>query len=186
MMTSASGGTMFGSSCTRIEYAARPPPIAAKATRTAASVGRVTKSLVIKRSELDLDVEVEVGRRRLRLLFDAVREPDDSLDRIARVVDVADRRYVAGQDVVAAQPVVRHVPRLVVAAEAPQICVDGREPQRRLPRHAIRHLEVDRELRRLAERARRVEVARHLVGYEDRVRARRRVVRLAAAAERVA
>src|SRR5215469_524257 len=103
MMTSASGGTMFGSSCTRIVYAARPPPIAARATRTAASVGRVTKSLVIKWSELDLDVEIEVRRRGLRLLLDAVRERDDPLDRIARIVDVADRRQVAGQHVVTAQ-----------------------------------------------------------------------------------
>src|SRR5579863_9621411 len=99
MMTSAIGGTMFGSSCTRIEYAARPPPIAARATRTAARVGRVTKSLVIKPSEFDLDVEVEVRRRRLRQLFDAVRVAHDLLDRIARIEDVADRREVARQHV---------------------------------------------------------------------------------------
>src|ERR1700687_2049604 len=103
MMTFASGGTIFGSSCTRIEYAARRPPIAASATSTAARVGRVTKSLVINASQLDLDVEVEVGGRRLCELLHAVRELHDALDRIARIEDIADRRKVARQDIVTAE-----------------------------------------------------------------------------------
>src|ERR1700730_12521439 len=99
MMTFASGGTMFGSSCTRMEYAARPPPMAASATRTAASVGRVKKSRVINGSQFDLEVQVDVCRRGLCQLLDAVRKLDDALNRVAGIENVAGRRDVTRQDV---------------------------------------------------------------------------------------